>query len=201
MPRPNIVEILKGKDVSGTWACPCGRKGTYPQITGHRHGAAKRPECQGSMFRLPVPGEGLTGDTLPEAEKPQEAQAAAGFDGYEFLPGDDPTDSEEIARRLLEQRSSPVDTGVPHNGLPKGEWEVEEPKADSPISQSRESVSLPITTRVMYDWFRANGWHQGDGSMSAWVTDVINTFWTHVLGKAIVVVDREEVMADAGARS
>lgn len=190
---------MKNKDTSGVWGCPCGETGAYRHVLGHRKGASKRAACQGSMYRQ----ESTVAPPSPESQESLESQEGqhGTFDGYEFLPGDDPTDSEEIARRLLEQRSSPVDSVVPPEALQEGEWQIEAPKEESPISQSRESVSLLITTRVMYDWFRANGWRQGDGSMSAWVTDVINTFWTHVLGKAIVVVDREEVMADAGARS
>jgi len=211
-PKPPPDEIYR---------CACGFEAPYYKALGHLHGAKKRPECLGpegkphltlvanawgdnGESRSTVPS--TPGTPTPVSTQPERTVASAerddgdeeadldgtrngAFSVFEYT-GMETNDPEEIARRLLQQRQAqPPSDGTMLGG--DGEWAAEFPPG--PQSQAREVVYLPVVVRIMYDWFRANGWSQADGSLSAWVTDMVLCHWVQCMGKAVVVVDREEV--------
>ena len=153
----------------------------------------------------------LTTDVQVEPDLPTSPQPAGppGDDGpslasaFDLKPdGDLGEDPEEMARQLnLEKAVEAVVGRDGHAGgngtnrsadLPPGDLRVEQP--DQPqISQAREVVSLPWFVRGMYDWARAKGWHVGDGTISAFVADCLIDHFTTCWGKAIVVVNRDDV--------
>lgn len=113
-------------------------------------------------------------------------------------------DPEELARQFNLSSKALIDDafggdngaggGIGGSGLPPGDWKLETPPELPAPSQARETVSLPIIVRVMYDWAKAEGWHKGDGSLSAFVTDCLLDTFNNVWDKAVVVVDRQEVL-------
>lgn len=128
---------------------------------------------------------------------------------YEYQP--DPAelsnpldDPEELARQFnLSSKSVLDDTFAPDIGggggigggeMPPGDWHAEMPPVLPPPSQARETVSLPIIVRVMYDWAKSEGWKKGDGSLSSFVTDCLLDHFNNCWDKAVVVVDRQEVL-------
>lgn len=134
-------------------------------------------------------------EPLPEAgdeEIPSDV-----FAPFEYT-GEDP---EALAAALLRDRPSfdaPSPNGNGHGpvdtvSLDEGEWSEEKSSGPPAISEFREAVTLPAVARVIYDWARAQRWHQGDGSLSAFVTDVLLDHFRECWGMKIVVVSREEV--------
>lgn len=79
------------------------------------------------------------------------------------------------------------------DGLPKGDWTVEEAPPGSPVSEARETVSLPAIVRVMYDWFCSHGYQ---APFNEWCFEMINDHWSTCMGKMIMVVDRSDVEGD-----
>ena len=179
---------------------------------GHRHGAKKRPECDGEVIEVsPVGAEPwaqlapIQGPTAPSTPSTPEGSDPPLFSEgeletpnlttpWEWTGRAEAEDPEEIARQInLSRQAAPPrdgDGGGLHL-IGEGDWEAD--IAQGPISSAREQVVLPATMRVMYDYCRSQGWLQGDGSMSSWVTDVILDWWVNRYGMAIVVARREEV--------
>lgn len=166
---------------------------------------------------------GGAGRSEPEVVDTAEAPASGGLEGTgeegdqgeELASGEleGTADPEELARRLNQSRQQEALAGaveVPldrelltlglEGSLPPGEWELETPPEAGPVSQAREAVALPPVVRMMYDWARSQGWHAGDGSMSAFITDIVLDHWQNCWGKIIVVVDRKD-LEDAGSGS
>ena len=104
-------------------------------------------------------------------------------------------EAEEIARLYNQRRQGPPppsDNGNGHGVRPlEDDWLAETPQG--PVSSAREPVLLPVVIKLIYDWCRGQGWHQGDGSMSAFVTDVVLCHWVDCMDKAIVVTDRSAI--------
>jgi hypothetical protein len=179
----------------------------------HRRGYKNRPACAAGTLQPIVPASLLPEDVaveppieppafVPLADDPaifdSENSAKAGSAQYPE------PDAEEIARRLNAQRlalggDGPLPPDVDMSGFggppasPPPDWVVQSPEGEIHVSQAREAVSLPVTIRVFYDWARQEGWFQGDGSLSAFVTDCLLDHFGNCLGKVLVVADREEV--------
>lgn len=59
-------------------------------------------------------------------------------------------------------------------GIGGSEWEIEPPAGIHAPTQDRVAVSLPVVFKVWYDVMVEMGWWQGDGSLSAWVVDMVS---------------------------
>jgi hypothetical protein len=142
----------------------------------------------------------------PETPPAPDTQEPAGDDSmpsaFDLRPDDQlGEDPEEMARQFNLEKAVEAVGHNGHNGvggsigstdLPPGDWQVEQPSQPQ-VSQAREVVSLPWFVRGMYDWARAKGWYVGDGTISAFVGDCLIDHFTSCWGKAIVVVDRDQV--------
>ncbi len=150
---------------------------------------------------------GAVGDEVPHngGHGTEGASEPAGpaASGYEWL-GDSPTeplDPEEIARRFNEQRQAEALPGLDGlfggdgmaGDLPPGEYHVEAPEGIPKVSTTRETVYLPVKVRVMYDYCRSKGWHQGDGGLSAFVWDFLLCHFQTCMGLEVYVAPRQEV--------
>ncbi len=122
---------------------------------------------------------------------------------YEYLGTEDAEslpapheDPEIIARRLSEQLnlSAPEDIGGNgHHELIEGDF-VEQPAVGPPsLSPVKQTIEVPPVILVWYNWARDQGWFQGDGTISAFVTDCLLDHFRHCWGYRIVVVSEEEV--------
>lgn len=151
---------------------------------------------------IPVPFDGEDPPPKPHA--------------WEADPMTDALDDEEIARQLNARRgvsadpaglswwqtamaSPPSDGNGSSNGHgggddeQPGDWHEEPPAFPTAPSQARENVVLPVQVRLMFDWMKGQGWHQGQGTLSDWVTDIVMDHWKFCLGKGIFILNREEV--------
>lgn len=212
---PEAANPAPDRSPESNWACPCGKVGRYNSIVSHRKGAKKRPECSGKIFPLNTPrgvaaaiaslanpvAELGGGDDGGDAEPKQEPlPRAAGWEANDEFP----EDPEELAAYLMRERSSNghgrVDNSdllaqdFPRTVAPEGEFE-REPAAPVIPAQYREVVALPAVARIYYDYFRAQGFK---GDMSQWIMGVLQDYWANVLGKALVVVNREEITITNG---
>ena len=209
------------KDREQLYSCSCGRTGTWSQMTGHQHGADKRPECQGGIRKIDASDVGAVGPS--RTPNPLESEPVFRPHAYEYTGEPVPDDPDEIARRMirgdyplntapplsddwLRQLQTDADGGDTGDGAPPGrngdfggedvgggDWRTQPPGGLPAVSTRSESVILPNSVRIMYDWARANGWNQGDGSLSAFVTDILLDHWRVCWGKLIGVLDRSEV--------
>ncbi|RJO60341.1 MAG: hypothetical protein C4542_09625 [Dehalococcoidia bacterium] len=213
----NEVAILEKPLPGSIWKCPCGYEGNWGAVCGHRKGWKSRPQCKGKIWKVrdsaddepqltpptkprwttdqPPPDLDTAGTPLdlePEPEQPDTRRPSLLDEWYPNLNdfNDEPEDPEALAQRLNRQQSElPAD--VPVGG--DEEWSVEPPAGPPKVSSAKEFVALPVTLRVWYDWYRQHGWHQGDGSIGAWITDMLLDHITNCSGLAIVIVNREEV--------
>lgn len=191
-----------------TWGCPCGVTGHYDKVMGHRKGWRKRPKCDGRPF--------LVTDTNPPESLPDPA------DNETTIPAH-LTDPEEIARWINERHGAPSGAepdewelpaigesdGLPFDAfgdqsrkggrgfyegdLGEGDWRIRPPSGAPEVTQDKIAVSLPISIYTMYDWMRGEGWNQGDGSLSAFVTDMLLDHFHECIGLEIAVVHRKDV--------
>lgn len=120
------------------FGCPCGKRGGYTEIVGHRHGYKLRPECnKGGMFDVdPLTNEKavkgspaalksgetvnvetgeISGSLAPpiESPPPSDPDTEVPFHkpvGYEADPIDESGDEEEIARQVLSRRGITADS-------------------------------------------------------------------------------------------
>lgn len=205
-------------DAMTVWGCPCGRRGKYQSIVAHRHGYRGRPACAaGPIFQVDAPSE----QPAPPLEPPKPAAVPpigdpdnptvfdtedTAIEGAAQGAESEP-DPEEVARLLMQQKRAmdlgspppPASPGGPPFGggfdsnLPPEDWVIRGPDGEVHVSQLRESVSIPVSIRVYYDWARQSGWFQGDGSLSSFVADCLLDYFANVLGKVLVVADREEI--------
>jgi len=157
-----------------------------------------------------------------ERAAPAENAAPTGAGvAWEYDPGAlaDGLDAEEINRIINLGRADATtddgmafafgasDAGDPGNGtvppldgdgagaedLPPGDWRLVPAGPNPQVSQAREAVTLPAVVRVMYDYAVSHeGWRQGDGTLSAFIWDVVIDHWKHCWCKAVVVIDRWE---------
>ncbi len=79
-----------------------------------------------------------------------------------------------------------------------GEWVEDRGPAVQKVPGGSETVYLPAVIKVWYQWCLDNGWKVGDGSLGAWVTDVLLTHMNVCMGKGIYVMDRTEVQNATG---
>lgn len=208
-------ERLPGADRSAEsqWSCPCGWTGRYNSLVGHRKGYKKRPACQGKIFPVSgplAPPEVLVEEDDSHEDAPEDASPPPKVKGWNY---DDPEllpeDPEELAALLMREarRGNGHTNGNGHGPIDNsdllaqddfagsvapGEFSVE-PGAPVVPSQYRETVYLSAKARVIYDWARAHGWKRGDGSMSAFVLDVLTDHFEGCWGKQIVVVEKADM--------
>ena len=184
------------------WQCPCGYTATWKSAMAHRKGWKNRPECNGRLSMVHDP------TATPEDLATAAADAAADGPVFDdtpvsptFTPSMSVLDPEEVARQLNRGRR-PIDLegavlDLQHTlddmGDEAADWSIETPEGVSVASQAKETVSLPVVVRVMYDWAKNQGWHQGDGTLSSFVTDVVLDHFENCWGKRIVVVDETQL--------
>jgi len=109
----------------------------------------------------------------------------------------DPTGTEEIARRLIESRFSTG--GGNGNGSgnrngssqsqPEGEFSLDSPLTPTPPNTTRLSITVPASFHIIHQYFKSEGW---EGSMDDLVAEIVLCHFNECMGKAIVVVDRQE---------
>lgn len=197
---------------SSVWRCPCGFTGNWGATCGHRKGWRSRPECKGTIYKLrdddgnpvpyaaPVAAPGA-GDYTESALETILEEAAGGM--REYIPsldgiGDDP---EAIAQRMNEMRRGALaELAAPESPAPE-DWLLERQPGPPIVSSNKENVAVPVVLRLWYDWFRQNGWHQGDGGFGAFITDLVLDHIANCCGLAVVIVNRQEVGLDAAARA
>lgn len=212
--------------MDSVWQCPCGFRGGWQQIGGHRKGWKKRDACRGPGPRgeriwMIDPGSGdprpdwmPQGMPIPQAHdapaappidpepeplpEEEEEESSVGFDPFVYSGLDD---AEALAAALNRERGfeAPSPGGNGHGPVEtlelgaEGEWSEEKSASPLAVSEFREAVTLPAVAKVIYDWARAQGWGQGDGSLSAFILDVLLDHFSQCWGMKIVVVSREEV--------
>ena len=219
----DIIEATPRKtlrpDKDSIWGCPCGYKGKWHSVSAHRKGYKSRPECAaGVIFPIdppfspaqpmweqtrakqvadaeiiPTPSE-PDASIIVEADNSARQSDTARPPVYEYTPNLDETldPVEELARQWNQSRAS--NGGL--DGTVPPDLRFDTPQAVVAPSQAREVVILPIIIRVYFDWAKSQGWHRGDGTLSAFVTDCLLCFFTDVLGKTVVVIDRKEVIVE-----
>jgi len=161
------------------------------------------------------------GQEAPQAQEAQEAQEATQtltppeptpelpapiiyeyLGTEEELPEQTHDDPEAIARKLTEQlgleREGPGGNG---HGELEGDFLLETPPGPVSLQKVKQIVEVPPVFLVFYDFFKSQGWFQGDGSISAWVTDFLLDHIRHCLGWRVVVVNEEEVRIVEQTRS
>ena len=221
MPRLNIKDITPPPDA--IWQCPCGFTAEYRYLPGHRKGKKNNPGCVGKLRAAPRgsfisygPHEGwFVGDdgkpverlkpTYPEpveptdsTKQPDTSPDSPKIEAYEFTGDEGTLDPEEIARQFNERRQLDDSAGLPDAGgeIPVGDYVLEPPVGPPQVSNLKESVSLPVIVRVMYDWAKSKGWNKGDGSLSAFVTDILLDYWHNCMGMVVLVAKRDELGID-----
>ncbi len=215
MANLSIARITPPRD--SMWRCPCGYEARFSQMAGHRHGYRTRPACHGKAQRLTVGT--VTLDTLNDGQ-PMVKDTSIDIEAVDATPiepiktpishnyyvadaidqPDDiepPDDPEELARRLqeqlLERQGYSHSTNGNGIGADDGDFYLESPSGVPHISVDRIAVTLPIQAYMMYDWAKGVGWRRGDGSISAFIWDMVFNMWRYGLKKVIVVADTEEV--------
>jgi len=170
-------------DPMSIWECPCGFRSEYKRVISHRKGYRNRPACAAGKIR-PY-----------DASTEPEPIASPLPPAYDFAPPQAAEiDPEEIARQLRQQRERPA---LPPPGEP-GEPALlaETPPQDVRATISTITIRLAARHLVMYDYFKGQNWFVDDGSVSAWVEDMLNTLFLHVLGISVAVVPLSEVKID-----
>lgn len=215
--RADFLKFGPDRSPDSTWGCPCGRIGTYSSLVSHRKGYKNRPDCaKGRLF--PVTGPSADAAAAVEAERLLTAAAAAADEAERLLPPkvkgwgyDDPhllpEDPEELAALLMREIRNGHTNGNGHTPIDNsdllvqgdfagtvapGEFTVE-PGLPVVPSQYRETVYLSAKARIVYDWARAHGWKRGDGSISAFVLDVLTDHFENCWGMQVVVVEKADM--------
>lgn len=121
---------------------------------------------------------------------------------YEFIDRDLFTDPEAVAKLYNERRFkvAPLSGEAPPDGggnghspetLEPGDYHVDR-SLQPEVSMIRDAVTVPVSFKIWYDWFRNNGWNVGDGSFSTWVTDMVNDHIRHCCRLLITVIREGE---------
>jgi hypothetical protein len=152
-------------------------------------------ETQETQEAQPVPAtsEVATAEILPQATTKAPVYEYQGID--DELPEQISDDPEVIARRYLEQLNKEAPTGVGddgHGGL-EGDLIVETTTGPVSLQKVRQTVELPPVVLVWYDYFKNLGWFQGDGSISAFVTDFLLDHIRNCFGLRVIIVSETEV--------
>lgn len=205
----------------GIWRCSCGYENRYLSVVAHRRGYAKNPKkwatCAGG-FEMIQAGPTLYDERYVQREEPELAPVEAPGDPSAEGPPDDlleiehtlsfpapttadelsPDDAESLAQRLNAQKShdEPDPFGfdsVEEYPLGDEQFRVEPPSDTTEPSQAREVVSLPVIVRLMYDYCKGQGWQQGTGSLSDFVTDILLDHFGNCWGLMVVVAKRDEL--------
>jgi hypothetical protein len=220
---PNIKNLLPPRD--RVYQCPCGWTAEIKYISSHKRRDKKDldPVCRGKATPAPEGavitfGEhegwvvGKDGKALKPLEPlniPGENDIKEETDGgeygdevYEFRGDDGFLDPEEVARQLNLARqqdflgtANDATSEIPPEIAP-GDYFLEPPTPEPQVSTLPEKVTLPVIVRVMYDWAKSRGWNKGDGSLSAFVTDVLLDYWNNCMGMIVVVARRDEIGVD-----
>ncbi len=213
---PNIHNLLPPRD--RVYTCPCGWTAEAKYLSAHKRRDKKDldPACKGKAtpalegaritygehegWIVGPDGKPVQPPPPPTPPPPPEELARP----FEFTGDEGFLDPEEVARRLNEARQSdtsevfetPNDDGLPLDGVPSGDYFLEPPVSQPQVSTLPEKVTLPVIVRVMYDWAKSKGWNKGDGSMSAFVTDVLLDYWNNCMGMIVLVAKRDEIGVD-----
>jgi hypothetical protein len=153
--------------------------------------AAPRPARQASEYTGEIPPSAESGEDVAEFLLRQRHGGAVPTTP---LPPNGPT----FAPIRRNGNGKPPDGGEPpFDDLPPGDWLLEPPgTVDGTVNKVQ--VTLPVGVVVVYDWFRADGWGEGDGTLNTWVNSVVWDWIRFVARKALTVIDREEVEAESG---
>jgi len=153
----------------------------------------------------PTPREDVAPvETLYLEPQPEPEEAEDGGQIVDDLPSLNTDDPEELARRfnarrglelggvtLLTREQMGIDEPPPT--LPPGDWTADSGVGPVAVSQDRLSITLPVQVRIMFDWAISQGWHVGDGSLSAFVADCLFDHFNGCWGMGIFVAPLEEV--------
>jgi hypothetical protein len=219
-PKYDITKAPK-LDPRSRRRCPCGFEGSPNEIMAHRHGWKKRPECRGKIINVWTPSEGdnigPSKDLITEpqeAQEPQQSQETQGVSNvpvYEYLGTENEprvpapeADAEAVAKRLTEELhlTPPEDIGGDgHRELVEGDFQEQPPVTPPSLTPEKQTLEVPPVILVWYNWARDQGWFQGDGSISAFVTDCLLDHFRHCWGYRVVIVSEEEVSIIEQARS
>jgi len=178
--------------------CPCGFQGYSQSVLAHRSSTKRkgRKECEGPVEVVERATEGTvpvasasaisSNTAVPESEVPAVAAEATGEDpfpqarSWTYPAGYGEVDERDrVARQLLAEEVGggvhpPSANGaVPPEISPDGLYQ--EPTAPVSPSTTSISVALPADIKIMYDWARAQGWNLDDGSIGAFVYDMVST--------------------------
>jgi len=208
-------------DPRSRWRCPCGFEDTYYVVRGHRYHLKGHPGCKGKIVKIwdpaqdtqvtqitevtqdtqvtqetqniPIAPEGATSEVPPQAIVKVPVYEYQGID--DELPGQIPDDPEAVARRYLEQLNKETPTGVGDDGHGEleGDFIVEQTAGPVSLQKVRQTVELPPVVLVWYDYFKNQGWFQGDGSISAFVTDFLLDHIRNCFGLRVIIVSETEV--------
>jgi hypothetical protein len=219
-------------DARDVLRCPCGFQGYSQSVLAHRSSTKrkKRTECEGPVEVVERATEGTVPmasapvvappTTTPVREAPAVPVEATGEDpfpqarSWTYPAGYGEVDERDrVARQLLAEEVGggvhpPSANGsgtVPPEISPDGLYQ--EPTAPVSPSTTSISVALPADIKIMYDWARAQGWNLDDGSIGAFVYDMVSTHfrggrmcedcgrWVgECLGLEIYVAPKMEVM-------
>lgn len=223
------LKSLPPIDPRSRWRCPCGFEDTYYAVRGHRYHLKGHPQCKGKMVKIWDPAQDtqvtqatetteVIQDTqvtpivpaAPEATATElPPQAIAKVPVYEYLGADEELpeqisdDPEVIARRYLEQLNKEAPTGVGGDGHGEleGDFIVEQTAGPVSLQKVRQTVELPPVVLVWYDYYKNQGWMQGDGSISSFVIDFLLDHIRNCLGMRVIIVSETEVEIVEQSRS
>lgn len=223
------LTLLPPIDPRSRWRCPCGFEDTYYAVRGHRYHLKGHPECKGKMVKIWDPVQDaqdtrvteateVTQDTqvtqdvpiAPEGATPgPPPQATIRAPVYEYLGADEELpeqisdDPEVIARRYLEQlnKEAPAGVGGDGHGELEGDFIVEQTTGPVSLQHIKQTVELPPVVLVWYDYYKNQGWMQGDGSISSFVTDFLLDHIRNCLGMRVIIVSETEVEIVEQSRS
>ncbi len=140
-------------------------------------------------------------DVPKSAEEEDEAEEEAPVEDLFEEDDIDRDDPERLARQLYLSRFGSDVTLMDRDALgvddlPPGTGEEDwaaEPGTPSTISQESITVSLPVSSRLIYDWAKTQSWKVGDGSFSAFIVDVLFNHFNQCWGMGIFVAPLEEI--------
>lgn len=196
------------------WGCPCGFSGKFASCCAHRRGYKKRPDCKGRMFVVdhdetaresPPPVEVELPSIPEDITDPEEIARLmlGGAAGSDITNGDAPRESFWNTLSTLPDfdTDQPGDDGDPgasnadgwDGDVGDGDWKIEPPSDTQELVQDKIGVTLPQDIWSYYEWMSGQGWHQGDGSFSAWCADLLYDHLRSCYGIALTMVHVEDV--------
>lgn len=166
-------------------------------------------------------------ETFQDQEQPTEAAedeqetpdgpVSFEYRGLDEVPLGNDWDAEEWARQFNLRRQQGVpppqngEVRAPPGGLvppamafspsPPGDFEAVPSVGPPHLTSTRQNITVPPVLLVIYDVMVNMGWWQGDGSLSALVTDFVLDHFHNTLGLGVYVHRREEIEVDDEERA